>query len=107
MHVVVFEVTMKDGKSQDYFDLAASLRPELEQIEGFISVERFESVVTPSKFLSLSFWEDEAAVIRWHKDAGHGLAQQRGKAEIFADFKISVARVERQYTMSELLDKSW
>ena len=101
MHVVVFEVTMKPGATQDYFDLAASLRPELENIDGFISVERFESVATPGKYLSLSFWRDEAAVKRWHGNAPHGLAQQRGKSEIFADFRISVAEVGRQYTLAD------
>jgi len=101
MHVVVFEVSMKDGATDQYFDLAASLRSEVEKIDGFISVERFESVATPGKYVSISFWRDEDAVRRWREHAGHEIAQARGKQEIFADFRISVAEVERQYTMAD------
>lgn len=101
MYVVVFEISMKEGAQDRYFDLAASLRPEVEKIDGFISVERFESVATPGKFVSISFWRDEAAVQRWRKHAGHEVAQATGKSEVFADFRISVAEVMRQYTMAE------
>ncbi len=101
MHVVVFEISMKEGAQDQYFDLAASLRPEVEKIDGFISVERFESVATPGKFVSISFWRDEAAVQRWREHADHEVAQARGKADIFADFRISVAEIERQYTMAD------
>lgn len=103
MIAVIFQVTMKDGKSPAYFDLAAELRPELDGRDGFISIERFESVFTPGKFLSLSFWRDEDAIKNWREHAGHILAQERGKAEIFADFRISVAEVKRDYTMAERL----
>ena len=101
MIVVVFEVTSKEGKAQDYFDLAAEQRPELEQIDGFISVERFESLMTPGKYVSLSFWRDAEAVAAWHATANHAAAQVRGKSEIFADFRISVAETIRCYTMAE------
>ncbi len=101
MHVVVFEVSMKDGRTDQYFDLAASLRPELETVDGFISVERFESVATPGKYVSISFWRDADAVRAWREHAGHAIAQDQGKTEVFADFRISVAEVERQYTMAE------
>jgi heme-degrading monooxygenase HmoA len=101
MHVVVFEVSMKEGRTDQYFDLAASLRPELETVDGFISVERFESVATPGKFVSISFWRDADAVRAWRENAGHAIAQDKGKTEVFADFRISVAEVERQYTMAE------
>lgn len=103
MMVVVFQVTMRAGQTQEYFDLAAALRPELEEIDGFISVERFESVSTPGKYVSLSFWRDERAVQAWRERARHRRAQERGKREIFADFRISVARVVRDYTMAERL----
>jgi heme-degrading monooxygenase HmoA len=99
--VVVFEVTMKPGLLQQYLDLAASLRPELEKIDGFISVERFESLANEGKYVSISFWRDEDAVARWHAHAEHNLAQERGKNEIFADFRISICEVGRQYTMAE------
>jgi heme-degrading monooxygenase HmoA len=101
MIVVVFEVTVKEGVGQRYFDLAAELRPELDRIEGFLSIERFESLATPGKYVSLSFWRDEEAVAAWKAHAGHALAQEQGKREIFADFRISVAEVVRQYTLAD------
>lgn len=101
MVVVVFEVVMKEGRSQEYFDIAARLRPELEQIDGFISVERFESMATPDRYVSISFWRDEAAVQAWREHAEHRWAQEHGKEEIFADFRISVASVARQYTLAD------
>ena len=97
MIAVIFEVTMKEGRGQEYFDLAAELRPELARIDGFISVERFESLATPGKYLSLSLWRDEEAVRRWHAHAGHAAAQEKGKAEIFSRYRIRVARVLRDY----------
>jgi heme-degrading monooxygenase HmoA len=101
--VVVFQVTMRAGRTQAYFDLAAALRPELEEIDGFISVERFESVSTPGKYVSLSFWRDERAVQAWRERTRHRHAQEQGKRDIFADFRISVAEVIRDYTMAERL----
>lgn len=101
MIVVVFEVTPKDGKAQEYFDLAAALRPELEQVDGFISVERFESLTAAGKYVSLSFWRDAEAVAAWHGTANHAAAQARGKSEIFADFRITVAESIRSYKMAD------
>lgn len=99
MIVVVFEVAMKPGQDRRYFDLAAGLRPELEKIDGFLSVERFESLGTPGRYVSISFWRDEAAVAAWRSHAGHVAAQVLGKAEIFADFRITVAEARRSYTL--------
>ena len=101
MIVVVFEVTMKEGQETRYFDLAAALRPELAEIEGFLSVERFQSLTVPGKYVSISFWRDAAAVDRWRAHEGHGLAQALGKTEIFADFRITVAEALRSYTLAE------
>jgi heme-degrading monooxygenase HmoA len=103
MMVVVFQVRMRAGRAPDYFDLAAELRPELERIDGFISVERFESLTEPGKYVSLSFWRDEAAVRAWRADDRHRRAQDQGKGEIFADFRISVAEVVRDYTLADRL----
>jgi heme-degrading monooxygenase HmoA len=75
MIVVVFEVTVKPGVGQRYFDLAGELRPELEKIDGFLSIERFESLANPGKYVSLSFWRDDEAVARWRAHAGHQIAQ--------------------------------
>ncbi|HUC67992.1 MAG TPA: antibiotic biosynthesis monooxygenase, partial [Stellaceae bacterium] len=97
MYAVIFEVQPKPGRKQDYLDIAAALRPELEKIDGFISIERFQSLATEGKILSLSFWRDAAAVQRWREQAQHRHAQQRGRTEIFADYRLSVVEVVRQY----------
>ncbi len=99
MHVVIFEVEPKAGRKDAYFSLAAELRGELEKIEGFVSVERFQSQTDPGKFLSLSFWRDEAAVVRWREHARHHAAQSQGRASIFRDYRIRVAAVLRDYGM--------
>ncbi len=101
MIAVIFEVIPHEGRAEDYFDLAAGLKPELEGIDGFISVERFQSTTDPNKYVSLSFWRDEAAVAAWRAHADHGLAQKRGKEEIFADFRIRVAKVLRDYSLAD------
>ncbi len=101
MIAVIFEVTPKSGRADDYFDMAATLRPELEKIDGFVSVERFASTTTPGKYVSLSFWRDEAAVAAWRAHADHRIVQARGKDEIFADFRIRVAEVIRDYTLAD------
>jgi heme-degrading monooxygenase HmoA len=101
MHAVIFEVEPKDGRRQDYLDIAAALRGELEKIDGFVSIERFESLTKPGKLLSLSFWRDADAVKRWREQARHQMAQRKGRADIFADYRISVAAIERQYGMFE------
>jgi heme-degrading monooxygenase HmoA len=92
---------MNPGRDQDYFELAGSLKPELEGIDGFISVERFQSVSNEGKYVSVSFWRDEQAVKAWREHAGHRLAQTQGKGEIFADFRIRVAEVIRDYTLAD------
>ena len=100
MITVIFEVQPAAGRAADYFDIAASLRPELATLDGFISIERFESVTTPGKFVSISFWRDEAAVAAWRNVEGHRLAQAQGRAGIFADYRIRVANVIRDYSMT-------
>ncbi len=101
MHVVIFEVQPKPGREKDYLAIAQSLRAELEKIDGFISVERFASLYNEGKILSLSFWRDEAAVRQWREHARHREAQQRGREDIFADYRIRVASVMRDYGMTE------
>jgi heme-degrading monooxygenase HmoA len=99
--IVVFEVTVKAGRDEDYFTLAARLREELEKVDGFVSVERFKSLVEDGKYLSLSTWRDEAAVTAWREHAGHRVAQSRGKDDLFADFRIRVAEVVRDYALAD------
>ena len=101
MIAVIFEVWPKAGHKQQYLDLAAALRPQLERIDGFISVERFESLYEPGKMLSLSFWRDEAAVQAWRNIEAHRAAQAKGRAEVFADYRLRIAGVIRDYGMSE------
>jgi len=92
---------MKPDKAQTYFDMAAAMKPELEKIDGFIRVERFESMAEPGKYVSLSEWRDESAVVAWREHAEHQFAQQKGIAQIFADFRIRVAHVARDYVLAE------
>lgn len=99
MIAVVFEVWPTDERAHEYFDLAAALRPELEQMEGFISIERFESLTTKGKYLSLSFWRDEDAVRRWRIHEDHRRAQALGRGGVFADYRLRVATVIRDYGM--------
>ena len=101
MHAVIFEVEPDPGRRQDYLDIAARLRPELEKIDGFISVERFESLTQPGKILSLSFWRDEAAVERWRRQEEHRAAQRAGRTGIFRTYRLRVAHVLRDYGMDE------
>jgi len=101
MIAVIFEVWIKDGHKEAYLDIAAKLRPMLEEIPGFISVERFESLVTPGKLLSLSFFEDEAALAHWRTLPDHRAAQAAGRQEHFADYHLRIAGVIRDYGMQD------
>lgn len=101
MIAVIFEVWPANDKANQYFDIAASLRPELERIDGFISIERFESLSTKGKYLSLSFWKDEDAMRSWRSQHEHRLAQHKGRKGIFANYRLRVASVMRDYGMEE------
>jgi heme-degrading monooxygenase HmoA len=104
MIVVIFEVWPTEGRAQEYFDLAAALKADLEKIDGFVSVERFESLTTEGKYLSLSFWRDEESVRDWRNLEGHRKAQLQGRDGVFADYRLRVAHVLRDYSMSERRD---
>jgi heme-degrading monooxygenase HmoA len=101
MYAVIFEVEPKEGRIDDYLRFAADLKPELEKIDGFISIERFRSLSREGKILSLSFWRDEEAIRRWRGHERHRLAQRAGRGDIFADYRIRVAAVIRDYGMLE------
>ena len=101
MLAVIFEVTPAPGHTQEYLDLAASLRPELEKIDGFISIERYASLVNEGKIVSLSFWRDEAALEQWRNVERHRIAQARGRATVFADYRLRVASVVRDYGLHD------
>ncbi len=101
MIAVIFEVWPADGRRQEYLDIAADLRPLLNDIDGFISIERFESLSEPGKVLSLSFWRDEEAVAAWRSLAPHRNAQRRGRQEIFDNYRLRIAGVIRDYGMTD------
>lgn len=101
MIAVIFEVWPAAGHREKYLDIAAGLRPLLEQIDGFISIERFESLSEPGKILSLSVFRDEAAVARWRALEQHRIAQGRGRDGIFRDYRLRVAGIIRDYGMTD------
>lgn len=101
MFAIIFEVRPKPGRMKDYLDLAAMLRPELEKIDGFVSVERFSSLSDQGKLLSVSFWRDEEAIRAWRTHEQHRLAQMRGRTDVFEDYRIRVVEVVRDYSMTD------
>ena len=100
MMAVIFEVTPAPGQRSAYLDAAAALKPLLAQIDGFVSIERFESLSAPDKLLSLSFWRDEEAVARWRQQEAHRSTQAAGRDHVFADYRLRVAAVVRDYGMN-------
>lgn len=99
MIAVIFEVHPSVGRKDDYLKIAAQMRSMVEKVEGFISVERFQSLTDPSKVLSLSFFEDEAAIASWRTLAAHRNAQSKGRGSIFDDYRLRIAHVVRDYGM--------
>lgn len=97
MIAVIFEVWPAEGRREAYLDYAAKLKPALEQMDGFVSVERFQSITDPGKLLSLSVWRDEAAVANWRTHVGHRGVQQAGREGVFRDYRLRVAGVIRDY----------
>jgi heme-degrading monooxygenase HmoA len=100
MIAVIFEVWPNSGRKQDYLDIAARLKPELEKMDGFISIERFQSLTDETKLLSLSFWRDEEAVRRWRNFPEHREAQAKGRESVFRDYRLRVVSVIRDYGMN-------
>ena len=101
MIAVIFEVVPAPGRRDAYLGKAADLRPLLDGIDGFLSIERFESLSVPGKVLSLSFWRDEEAVKAWRNGAEHRQAQAMGRDGVFADYRLRIAAVIRDYGMFE------
>lgn len=101
MIAVIFEVWPASGRRDEYLAIAAALRADLELIDGFVSVERFQSLSDPGKLLALSVWRDEDAVTRWRNQMRHRQSQAAGRAGIFADYRLRIARVTRDYGMNE------
>ena len=99
MIAVIFEVYPAEGKVEEYLDIASELKPQLEKIDGFISIERFSSLVEDGKVLSLSFWQDEEAINEWRNLETHRLAQEKGRGGVFSNYRLRVANVSRDYGM--------
>jgi heme-degrading monooxygenase HmoA len=106
MIAIIFEIWPADGRKGDYLELAARLKGALERMDGFISIERFQSLTDPDKLLSLSFWRDEAAVTAWRRLAAHRAAQTAGRAGIFRNYRLRVAAVVRDYGLNERRDQA-
>ncbi|MFC4172784.1 antibiotic biosynthesis monooxygenase family protein [Microvirga sp. GCM10011540] len=101
MMAVIFEVWPAPGQKERYLDLAAALKEELATVDGFLSIERFQSLSEPDKLLSLSFWRDEEAVRRWRNSPAHRMTQGEGRGGVFRDYRLRVAAVMRDYGMTE------
>ena len=101
MIAVIFEVEPAEGQKDAYLDLAASLKPRLDGIDGFISIERFQSLSDPKRLLSLSFWRDEEAAAAWRNVEPHRRAQAAGRHGIFTDYRLRIAGVIRDYGMND------
>ncbi len=101
MIAVIFEALPNEGHADDYFAIAAALKPHLADIDGFISIERFQSLAEPGRYLSLSFWRDEAAIAAWRNLPGHRAAQSAGRASILKEYRLRIAAVTRNYSLTD------
>jgi heme-degrading monooxygenase HmoA len=104
MIAVVFEFTAAPGRKQDYLDLAVELNAVVKDFDGFVSIERFQSITDPERFVSLSFWRDEEAVRKWRNVQQHREAQAKGRGGIFSSYRLRVCSVLRDYGMRERLE---
>ncbi len=105
MIAVIFEVwPADDDRRGQYLDIAASLRDDLSKIDGFLSIERFQSLADPDKLLSLSFWRDEKAVREWRNLPSHRQAQGKGRNDVFENYRLRVASVMRDYGLNDRIE---
>ena len=99
MYAVIFEVEVKPSGKDEYLAIAAKLKEQLVKVDGFISIERFQSLVNDGKILSLSFWESEESIKNWKANFDHIQAQSKGRESLFKNYHIRIAQVQRDYTM--------
>ena len=99
MIAVIFEFTAAEGRFADYKRLAEGLSEEVRNFDGFISIERFQSINDPARFVSLSFWRDEEAVRKWRNVQKHREAQAKGRGGIFSSYRLRIASIIRDYEM--------
>lgn len=101
MIAVIFEAWPREGQYDRYLDLAAELKPLLVELDGFISIERYQSLSEPGKLLSLSFWRDESAIQQWRNLEMHRAAQRAGRQQVFENYHLRIAPVVRNYSLNE------
>jgi heme-degrading monooxygenase HmoA len=101
MIAVIFEVTPTENGKEKYFEIATDLKSILSEMDGFISIERFQSITNPDRYLSLSFWRDENSVRLWRNQLDHREAQREGRINLFKDYRLRVANVLRDYGMDD------
>lgn len=101
MYAVIFEVWPAEGRRDEYLALAKSLRAEVEKAEGLLSLDRFESLYEEGKLLSLQFWRDEESIAKWRNNLEHRRMQHLGRSGVFRDYRLRIAKVERDYTMTD------
>ena len=106
MIAVMFEVEPADGRRESYLEMAAKMRPLLDEVDGFISVERFQSITNPGKMLSMSFFRDEEALANWRTLAEHRAAQKAGRGGMFAGYRLRIGSVIRDYGLDERRDQA-
>ncbi|WP_269930808.1 antibiotic biosynthesis monooxygenase family protein [Aminobacter sp. HY435] len=107
MIAVIFEVEPAEGRRDAYLGIAAELRPLLQGIDGFLSIERFQSLTDAGRLLSLSFWRDETAVSAWRNTEEHRQAQAAGRSGVFAGYRLRIAHVVRDYGLDERAEAPW
>lgn len=100
MIAVIFEIIPAEGQKEQYLNIAASLRPLLERIDGFVSIERFQSLTEPGKVLSLSFFRNEDAIKEWRSLQEHRDAQSKGRSDVFSDYRLRIAEVPLKCSLS-------
>jgi heme-degrading monooxygenase HmoA len=101
MIAVIFEFTAAPERRQQYLDLAAMLNAEVKDFDGFLGIERFQSLSAPERYVSLSFWRDEEAVRKWRNVQKHREAQAKGRRDIFSAYRLRICNVIRDYGMLE------
>lgn len=97
MIAVIFDAETTKDTTSEYLDIKAQRRPLLAVIHGFINIKRFQSLTNPDKVLARSCWRDKAAIAAWRTLPQHRAAQGAGSDHVFADNRLRIATVGRDY----------
>jgi len=95
MFSVLFEVNPRNDQWDAYLGYATMLRPELEQIDGFLDNIRYRSLTRDGWVFAHSEWANEKALVRWRTRARHQQVQQKARAEVFTDYHLRVGQLTR------------